>query len=294
MRVKQTVTVDGGTSVVTEFLIDPQNHTGYAKAIEEIVDGTTARTYVMGHEIISQTDDAGGVRFFLHDGHGSTRALLDAAAAVVERYAYDAFGETLGGAGLTLAKDAATTWLFAGDGQFDPSNGLVNHIARWRQGHRFLSTDPFDGSIQDPLSLHKYVYANGDTVNGIDPSGEYFSLLDFLFGDNGDNEDDEDEPATKVPATKAAIRGIPQSQFSFSIRHLPQTNLYFRERTSGTTAKDLLNDLYWARKFGWPIEKLIIKGHGVQDYGIVDDNNRYMILTDRNKIYNGGGLLPKN
>jgi hypothetical protein len=34
-----------------------------------------------------------------------------------------------------------------------------------------LSRDPLDGNAKDPASLHKYLYANGDPVNGIDPMG---------------------------------------------------------------------------------------------------------------------------
>jgi uncharacterized protein RhaS with RHS repeats len=36
---------------------------------------------------------------------------------------------------------------------------------------RFLSRDPLDGNTIDPQSLHKYLYAGGDPINRIDPSG---------------------------------------------------------------------------------------------------------------------------
>jgi RHS repeat-associated protein len=36
---------------------------------------------------------------------------------------------------------------------------------------RFMSRDPEDGQAKDPASLHKYLYANGDPVNRIDPRG---------------------------------------------------------------------------------------------------------------------------
>ena len=36
---------------------------------------------------------------------------------------------------------------------------------------RFLSRDPEDGDAFDPTTLHKYLYASGDPVNGMDPRG---------------------------------------------------------------------------------------------------------------------------
>ena len=44
---------------------------------------------------------------------------------------------------------------------------------------RFLSRDPLDGNAVDPQSLHKYLYAGGDPVNSIDPTGK--GLVEFLF-----------------------------------------------------------------------------------------------------------------
>ncbi len=36
---------------------------------------------------------------------------------------------------------------------------------------RFTSVDSYLGSVDDPVSLHKYLYANANPVNYIDPSG---------------------------------------------------------------------------------------------------------------------------
>jgi hypothetical protein len=34
-----------------------------------------------------------------------------------------------------------------------------------------MSRDPLDGDITNPGTLHKYLYAQGDPVNGMDPTG---------------------------------------------------------------------------------------------------------------------------
>jgi len=90
-RVEQTVN-DGSGPVTTVYHIDPQNHTGYAQVLEEKKDlnggglnvadpGDINKTFTLGHDVIAQATAANTPQFFLYDGHGSTRALLDAAAA---------------------------------------------------------------------------------------------------------------------------------------------------------------------------------------------------------------------
>ncbi len=37
----------------------------------------------------------------------------------------------------------------------------------------FTDVDTFEGVASDPITLHKYMYGNGDPVNGIDPSGMF-------------------------------------------------------------------------------------------------------------------------
>ena len=36
---------------------------------------------------------------------------------------------------------------------------------------RFLTRDPANGQMTDPKSLHKYLYAGGDPIDMIDPTG---------------------------------------------------------------------------------------------------------------------------
>jgi RHS repeat-associated protein len=86
----------------------------------------------------------------------------------------------LAGPGLTTAAAASTSLLYSGE-QTDRT-GLQYLRARYydpRSG-RFNRLDPFAGNTSDPQSLHKYLYAHGDPVNGIDPSGEYVFIGGIL------------------------------------------------------------------------------------------------------------------
>ena len=53
-------------------------------------------------------------------------------------------------------------------------------------GGRFWTMDSYEGTKYEPLSLHKYLYAGGDPVNKVDPSGLESSvgLLGALGGRN--------------------------------------------------------------------------------------------------------------
>jgi RHS repeat-associated protein len=67
--------------------------------------------------------------------------------------------------------------------QYDPDLGLYYLRARYYDPltGRFLSRDPNAGYIDLPKTLHKYLYAGGDPVNGFDPTGRA-SLVQYAFG----------------------------------------------------------------------------------------------------------------
>jgi RHS repeat-associated protein len=86
---------------------------------------------------------------------------------VTDTYDFDAFGNLINSTGTT-----PNNYLFAGE-QFDPDLGLYYNRARYldvRAG-RFWGMDTEEGQDQDPLSLHKYLYADADPVDGVDPTG---------------------------------------------------------------------------------------------------------------------------
>ena len=65
--------------------------------------------------------------------------------------------------------------------QFDSDLGLYYLRARYYNPGtgRFLSRDPEDGDPTNPATLHKYLYAGGDPVNALDPTGRD-SLLETV------------------------------------------------------------------------------------------------------------------
>ncbi|MGH7821531.1 MAG: RHS repeat-associated core domain-containing protein, partial [Candidatus Binatia bacterium] len=130
-------------------------------------EGGAVRTYTYGLDLVGQIGPQ-GARFYHYDGQFSTRHLTDAFAQVTDAYTYDAFGILLASNGSTL-----NDYLYAGE-QLDPNVGFYYLRARYyaQETGRFTTTDPLQGSIFDPVSLHRYLYANADPVNHRDPTGQ--------------------------------------------------------------------------------------------------------------------------
>ena len=148
-----------------------------AQVVEEIVGGNVQRTYTYGNALISQTQLIGGTwttSFYGYDGGGSVRLLTDSAGNVTDTWDYDAFGAIIGRTGST-----PNNYLYRGE-QFDADLGVYFLRARYydQQRGRFFSMDEFNGFLNEPLSLHKYLYANADPVNFRDPSG-FSTLSDY-------------------------------------------------------------------------------------------------------------------
>jgi RHS repeat-associated protein len=86
---------------------------------------------------------------------------------VTDTYDYDAFGNLVAATGSTPNKRLYTSE------ELDLDLGAINVRARqYAPGTgRFLTIDPVMGDWSRPLTLNRYLYANADPVNGIDPLG---------------------------------------------------------------------------------------------------------------------------
>jgi RHS repeat-associated protein len=157
---------------VTQYVVD--NNGRLSQVIAELdQDEQVLVSYLHGDDLISQSRDS-ATHFYHYDGLGSTRALSSQTATVTDSYDYEAFGELLGQTGST-----ENNYLYTGE-QIDPNTGNYYLRARFYNpgSGRFLSMDSFEGVPQDPVTLHKYLYGNGDPVNVVDPSG-LFGLMEF-------------------------------------------------------------------------------------------------------------------
>ena len=177
-RVAKTVTTAGVTTTTQYLMEDDVNPTGLPQVVEELSGpfnaGVVTRTYTYGLQRISQNlsptvsgKSTWTPSFYVYDGGGSVRQLTNTAGVVTDEYEYDAYGNSFTKTGTT-----PNNYLYRGE-QYDADLGLYYLRARYYNPNtgRFMSRDPENGHIKDPASLHKYLYADGDPVNGIDPMG---------------------------------------------------------------------------------------------------------------------------
>ena len=150
---------------LTRFILD-RNRTN-AQILGEIDEtGNLKRSYIYGdHRIALKTE--GTVFYYLHDGSMSTRSLVDDTGNITDNWVYDSFGKIRGRDGVTY-----NPFLFDGE-EWDANIGFYYLRARWMNPDigRFISQDTFTGSIFEPQSLHRYVFARNNPVMNQDPSG---------------------------------------------------------------------------------------------------------------------------
>ena len=177
-RVQTTTTPAGGTPEVTNFLVGTSGGLSHV-VVETDGAGALVAQYVRGDDLLAVIRPTGS-RFFHADGIGSIRRLANEAGGISDGYSYTAFGELLAHTG-----SDPQPYAFAGE-PHDPNIGFQYHRARWMDPRvaRFASSDPFGGVPHDPISLHRYLYANGSPLDQIDPTGQV-SVATTLSGAAG-------------------------------------------------------------------------------------------------------------
>ena len=111
-------------------------------------------------------------KIYIQDGHGSVTALVEN-SKITDTYTYDSYGIILKKTG-----DTDNDYLYTGE-QYNESTGLYYLRARYMSPETgtFTTMDTYAGTLDNPVSLHKYLYANGNPVMYTDPTGN-FSLME--------------------------------------------------------------------------------------------------------------------
>ena len=135
--------------------------------------GKVLATYNRADMLISQVRGE-ETSYYLFDGHGDVRALINEEGRISDKYRYNAYGELVERSGET-----ENHYLYTGE-YYDGTSNLYYLRARYMNPSTgtFISMDTYEGSIYDPDTLHKYLYANGNPVKYSDPSGHMFTLGD--------------------------------------------------------------------------------------------------------------------
>ncbi len=179
-RISKTL-ISGGNTTTTVYVVDGNNLTGYSQVFEEMQGGQVTVRYAYGTQMLSQNrfGTTNTKSYFEQDGQGSVRIVTDGTGTPTDTLGYTAFGES---AYRTGPNQISIRY----DGEYaDGDTGLVYLRARWMNPGigRFMGMDTDEGEADDPLSLHKYVFASNNPANEIDPSGNDSS--DAIIGPTG-------------------------------------------------------------------------------------------------------------
>ena len=127
---------------------------------------TTKRFYAGGLQLAETVNSS--VRYLHEDALGSVRLVTSPSMVTIFSSNFLPFGERFGWAGREETTytgkqlDAATGLCYFDARYYDPSTG------------RFVTEDTYQGSLDDPATLNRYVYASDDPMRYTDPTGHYY------------------------------------------------------------------------------------------------------------------------
>lgn len=158
--------------------------TGEDTEVKQIQNLLGLEENVIGAETsTTNQEQAKVISYFLYnkDIQGSTTSILNHAGTGELSYEYDDFGQTE----IHGSSDLENEICYTG-GIYDESTGLYYLNARYYdpENGRFLTEDTYRGELNDPDTLHLYVYCKNNPINYVDPSGHKFfslSLINKIF-----------------------------------------------------------------------------------------------------------------
>ena len=152
-------------------------------------DGSDVTQASYTHEGGSLYDDlvsmkrGGSTYYYLFDGLGSTRQIVDSNQNTTDTYSYESFGNITSSSGTTTNY---YRYVGAYDVEWDAKPSLYFMDARYYSANvgRFLTMDPSTGLPREPLSLHRYVYCRNSPVIFTDAYGLHFHFPKWSWWKN--------------------------------------------------------------------------------------------------------------
>ena len=133
---------------------------------QALTSSETITHYVHGPRGIHAQQQDDEWKWMIQDGLGNVRSVVDNDFAVHQSTVYDPYGNPVGLTG-------TQQMIYGYTGEPVDSNGLVYLRYRYYNPKTgtFISQDPYEGSMSNPMSLNRYAYVQGNPVNMTDPSG---------------------------------------------------------------------------------------------------------------------------
>lgn len=134
--------------------------------------GNTLAKYDYGPDRLLSLESTEGTQFYLFDALKSVVNLANREGNIQARYQYDAFGNKRNQVGSSFNRFSFTGY------EEDTETGLLYAKARFYDPDtgRFLSHDAWEGDVNTPPSLHKYLYAYQNPTVYWDPDGNQTKL----------------------------------------------------------------------------------------------------------------------
>ncbi|MBR6402354.1 MAG: RHS repeat protein, partial [Eubacterium sp.] len=132
-------------------------------------DNKQIKHYTIGEDLLG-VDISGTDYSYIQDGHGNVAFLTDSNGEFVNKYTYDAFGNSL------ICSEKVSNSFRYNSENYDEESGLYYLRARYMNPATgtFTQEDTYQGNIYDAISLHKYLFAAANPVVFEDPSGKFF------------------------------------------------------------------------------------------------------------------------
>ena len=165
------------SGTVTRYLVDPNGFLPQVIAEMDGADNITDYYVYDGMGLVAKISGS-NVYYYHYDGSANTIAMTDAAGNMVNKYAYDEFGNLL-----NAVETVPNPFTFVGRyGVMDDDSGLLYMRARYYDPEvgRFINKDPIRFAGGDP---NLYCYVQNNPINRVDPLGlrTVAARLNFTF-----------------------------------------------------------------------------------------------------------------